>query len=804
MSNANIFDNYAHLYYEAGLNIIPLYEREKKPLLMDWSRFAETRVKPQEFGEWRNLYPKANIGLALGPVSGIIVMDIDTEDDDLIAAILKLLPPSPWHRKGQKGMMLAYKYTPIKTHRIKNVSGETIVECLSSRTQCVLPPSIHPKTQLPYESTSNLWQVLDKLVTLPEDIEEQMRGLLSSRGVQLSHSGWSRVTEYVSSGSRDTTLTELAGLFAFAVLRGERTLKEAIGMLRVYHAEFIENTTGDKVEVNKHISNLVKFLQRDVIEKGKVLPKGWDDGLTDEERAQLQLTLNDEHTEWTFEEIQIYLKEQFEANVQGKARSDAVEKVLFRIAKSRQLSRIDEDRLLRYIVDVSGLGVNIPTYRARLKELRTGDVAGNDHSEIARAVIKDLEQYNKVRYIGERFMKWAGSHWVELPKSDIRYLISTNYGHLSACKKSSDINGVLAVVAFLCEQVIAKKKVKGINFANGYLTEELKLLPHDPDFGMTYTLPFRYLPEEAGKFVRFAQFMERSWGKDPDYHDKMRALQEVLAVVLFGLGSKFQRAVLLHGAPASGKTQLLRIIECLVPQEGKCSVPPEDWGDRFLPTAMHLKVLNICGELSDKKRIDGQKFKDIIDGSSMSGQYKNQQVFSFKPELTHLFASNHLPKTDDTSAGFTRRWLFLTFHYPVKENEKVLDLGDIIAAEEREAIAAWCVQAMPLLMERSTFTLPTSHKMLVSEFSNINNSVRLWLLESGKVKLGVIDGFVQEARAYNSYWAFCSGAGGGRPVGLPKFRAMLRELSPEFGFKMKITQGPLGGTEAMLEGMSLL
>lgn len=799
----NIFATYAPAYFEAGLNIIPLYAREKKPILMDWSRFADTPVPPELQADWLRQYPDANIGLALGPVSGVIVIDIDTDDLKLIDAIIKILPPSPWRRKGRKGMMFAYKYSPIKTHRIKNISGETIVECLSARTQCVLPPSIHPDTQLPYEANTNLYDVLDQLCFLPEDIEELLRTALTENGVQLSHSGWSRVTEYVSSGSRDTTLTEMAGLFAFAVLRGERTLKEAIGMLRAYHAEYIENTTGDQVPVDKHIQNLVKFLQRDVLEKGKVLPKGWDAGLTDEERASLQITLGIEHVEWAFEEILDYLQEQFENNPVGKARADAVEAILYRLAKSRQLTRIDEDRILKYILDVSGLGVTLGTYRARLKELRTGDVAGNDHSEIARAVIQDLEQYHVVRYVGERFMKWAGSHWVEFQKSDIRHLISTNYGHLTACKKHSDINGILSIVAFLCEQTIAKKQVKGVNFANGFLTEELKLVPHDPDFGMVYTLPFRYQPDEAGKFPRFAKFLSQAWGQDADYDVKMKALQEVMSVVLFGLGSKFQRAVLLHGAPSSGKTQLLRIIEVLVPQEAKCSVPPEDWSDKFLPTEMHNKILNICGELSDRKKIDGQKLKDIIDGSAMSGQRKNQQVFSFKPELTHLFASNHLPRTEDTSAGFTRRWLFLTFHRPVRPEEKILDLGDLIAAEEREAIVAWAVQAIPELMKRNSFTLPPSHNLLVAEFSNINNSVRLWLLESGKVKLGVVDGFVQEVKAYNSYFAFCAGSGGARPVALPKFRAMLRELSTELGFKMKISQTAMGGTEGLLEGVSV-
>ncbi len=32
--------------------------------------------------------------------------------------------------------------------------------------------------------------------------------------------------------------------------------------------------------------------------------------------------------------------------------------------------------------------------------------------------------------------------------------------------------------------------VKGVNFANGYLTESLELVAHAPEYGMTYTLPY--------------------------------------------------------------------------------------------------------------------------------------------------------------------------------------------------------------------------------------------------------------------------------------------------------------------------
>ena len=809
----NIFAETAPGYYAAGMSVIPLHIREKKPVPNDWAAFHDHQPEVSQQNQWIHGNPKSNIGLVLGQQSGVTMIDIDTDDELVYAAIMSCIPHSPWHRRGKKGMMIAFKFSGLKTFRIKNMSGQTMVECLSSRTQCVLPPSIHPETQMPYTANCDLVSVMGQLHTLPENIEEMLRAAISKAGVDLSHSGWSRVTDYVSSGSRDTTLTEMAGLFAFAVVRGERSLKEAIGMLQAYYNEYIETVAGDQVEIEKHIENLIKFLHRDVLDKGKVLPKGWDAGYTPEELSKMGVTLGVDQTEWAFDEVRNYLKTVFESySSEGKERGDAVEAVLARISKSKTLSKIDEDRLLQYIVDVSGLGIKISTLRARLKELRAGTVQGNDHSEIARAVLADLSQYNLVRFHNGKLMKWAGSHWIVMDTNGVKSLISNSYGHLAACKKASDINGILQILSYVAEQGIQTQVVKGINFANGFLTQELKLVPHDPGFGMTYTMPFRYIPELAGRFPMFDAFLTRSWGSDPDFGAKILALQEAMAVTLFGLGSMFQRAILLHGAPNSGKTQLLRIVQVLVPAEARTSVQPHEWHDKYLPAQMVGKILNVCGELSDKKKIDGQSFKDIVDGTERSGQHKYGAIFSFVPTVSHWFASNHMPRTDDTSSGFIRRWLFLTFHYPVTNEAKVIDIGNVIAAEEREAIVAWAAQAMPSLMKRGDYSLPESHKILTNEFANMNNSVRYFMREGGKIvfepKLGGVDPshsklFASELNLYNSYWAFCAGAGGIKAVGQQRFRAIMRELQPELNFKLEVAQTAFGGTEAQYKGIAI-
>ncbi|WKV22006.1 DNA primase [Achromobacter phage 2-1] len=812
-----IFAQTAPAYYARNLPVIPLYPQDKKPMPMDWSRYHDQPVEDNIQQQWLNGHADSNIGIVLGAQSGIVALDIDAVDEKIIRVITGLLPPSPWVRIGAKGMVMAYKFNGTATFRIKNTDGQTICEHLSSRTQVVLPPSIHPSTKRPYTANVELLSVIDSLPILDDNIEAILRAALSEAGCELSHSGWTKTLDFASAGSRDTSLTERAGLFAYAVLRGDRTLKEAIGMLRSYATEFVENVAGDPVDVEKHVSNLIKFLHRDVIDKQKALPVGWDADMTPEEKKAYGLEFEKDHEEWSYEYIVDYLKDEFERfPKESPQRVLSIDKALAKIAASKTLNRLEEDRLFDYIASAGQLGMKVASLKARVKDLRKGTLKGEDQSELARALIADLELIHPVRHHNGMVWKWAGSHWETMDDQILMAKISTEFGHLQACRKHSDMKGILNVMKMLLPQGIKSVEVKGVNFANGFLTENLSLLTHDPQFGMTYTLPFRYLPEQATNAPMFFEFLARSWGEDPDYQEKVHALQEALCVTLFAVAPRYQRAILLQGAPKSGKSQLLKIASALVPDSARCAVPPDMWSDKFIPTTMNEKLLNVAGELSEKKLIDGQKFKDIIDGSEMSGQMKGGQIFVFKPVCAHWFAGNHYPKTDDTSEGFNRRWLMLQFSRPVPPEERKLDFGDTVVANEREGIVAWAVQAMTRLKAKNEYTIPESHKQMIREVANLNNSVRFFLTESGKVRtanLQLVSSAgektsnlmsVEESKIYGAYWSFCIGPASVRPVGSTQFRAKMRELGTEFGFKIMIKNTPQGAQEVVYENITLI
>ena len=79
---------------------------------------------------------------------------------------------------------------------------------------------------------------------------------------------------------------------------------------------------------------------------------------------------------------------------------------------------------------------------------------------------------------------------------------------------------------------------------------------------------------------------------------------------------------------------------------------------------------------------------DIPTAAKTLLEHKGRDIFSFRPLCTHWVASNHTPKTTDSAEGFNRRWLILEFTKAVSAEKRKIDIGDIIVAEEREAISA--------------------------------------------------------------------------------------------------------------------
>lgn len=141
------FAHRAHQLLANGYSPVPLRHRSKAPLPAGWQQLCISPMSPDAIADQRWY----GIGLACG-YDGLAIIDVDTDDRSIVAAVARALPKSNIAKVGKAGFSVAYRATsPIAIKRFKPTSGKPIVEVLSTGSQTVIPPTVHPDTGEPYQ-----------------------------------------------------------------------------------------------------------------------------------------------------------------------------------------------------------------------------------------------------------------------------------------------------------------------------------------------------------------------------------------------------------------------------------------------------------------------------------------------------------------------------------------------------------------------------------------------------------------------------------------------------------------------------
>jgi P4 family phage/plasmid primase-like protien len=326
----------------------------------------------------------------------------------------------------------------------------------------------------------------------------------------------------------------------------------------------------------------------------------------------------------------------------------------------------------------------------------------------------------------------------------------------------------------MCRGDLIQCEDRVINFANGAVGEDLRLLEHDPKYGATFTLPFEYDREKASRCPKWIEFLHDCWGEEPDFDQRVATLQEMFAVTLFKIATRYQRAFLLYGKAGSGKTVILNVLRSLLPPDAVSELGPQLWGEKFTLTDMIGTAANICGELPESGMISGNIFKEVVEGSPVRTEFKNQDGFSFSPECAQWFASNYLAVSRDSTRGFIRRWLILDFNKVVPEEKQIKNLAEILVAEEREEIAPWALEGLRRVLDQNGFTLPQCHHFRLSQMRRSNNSVQAFLEDAKGIERG--EGQMACKDLFDLYVFHMDNVARSKHVSFERFIQMLEDL----------------------------
>lgn len=165
-------------FLSQGLCVIPL--RKGVPQV-EWSRYYDAMPTLDEAQAWDEAGHK-EYALLCGAVSGVIALDIDTNDSAIFYA---LAGETPLRKLGSKGFTAFYRYNGERSQ-----SWGGVCEILSDKRLTTIPPSPHRKTGIPY-----VWLQGDSFKGLPS-INPDFFTFMDAKYPRKQHTRWMAPVEY--------------------------------------------------------------------------------------------------------------------------------------------------------------------------------------------------------------------------------------------------------------------------------------------------------------------------------------------------------------------------------------------------------------------------------------------------------------------------------------------------------------------------------------------------------------------------------------------------------------------------------
>ncbi|HWQ56663.1 MAG TPA: phage/plasmid primase, P4 family [Bryobacteraceae bacterium] len=265
-----------------------------------------------------------------------------------------------------------------------------------------------------------------------------------------------------------------------------------------------------------------------------------------------------------------------------------------------------------------------------------------------------------------------------------------------------------------------------VNLQNGLLQVHTReLIPHSPKFLSPVQVPIRFDP--AAKCPALDQFIAEVFPGDSE------AIAWELAAWLITPDTSIQKAVLLTGEGANGKSTYLRALVAFVGKHNTSAVSLHRLEqDKFAVARLVGKLANICPDLPSAHLASTSMFKAITGGDVLHGEYKYLDSFEFVPYAKLVFSANQPPRSDDPTHGFFRRWLVVPFMRTFDEGtsgtlpREVLD-ARLSEPAELSGVLVKALYALEAIRKRGGFTESESMKRAWSEFRTATDPLSVWL-----------------------------------------------------------------------------
>jgi len=304
---------------------------------------------------------------------------------------------------------------------------------------------------------------------------------------------------------------------------------------------------------------------------------------------------------------------------------------------------------------------------------------------------------------------------------------------------------------------------------NGILNLETKQLePFNPKYFIFNALPVTYNPQaECPKFKKFLS--------ETVSPENINVIQEFMGYCLLR-NSKFEKALMLVGGGANGKSTFLYVLTMLLGRSNVASIPLQIISsNRFAIAELYGKMANVYPDLPAIALRDTGLFKSLVTGEKISGEFKFKGRFDFIPYAKLLFSCNKMPETPDDTDAFFRRWLIIAFTNQFLPDNPQTDpnLKDkLTSPEELSGILNWILEGLDRLLRQNKFSTGETVEQIRERYTLLSNPTKAF----AETRLEAAPGKVEaKETVYNAYLQFCG------ENGLPTIsKTMFSQALPQF------------------------
>lgn len=257
--------------------------------------------------------------------------------------------------------------------------------------------------------------------------------------------------------------------------------------------------------------------------------------------------------------------------------------------------------------------------------------------------------------------------------------------------------------------------------------------------------------------------------------ESISLLQEFFGLCLTKI-TKFDKALILVGDGANGKSVVVYILGKLLGKDNYSAIPIEKLNNTHYLAGLFGKLANISIETPTNIEIYDSVFKAIVTGDEIQADHKFGKPFKFSPFCKLVIALNTLPRVADKTDGYFRRLLILRFprQFSEKEQDKALKFK---LEEELDGILFWALEGLKRLLVRGDFIRPKTMEEEILEYRIMNNSVLSFVQEECLISP---EQEISKSVLYGAYQQWC-GFNGLRPVSKKKVSQEIIRHYPTVG-----------------------